>query len=134
MTSSEKVVLIDARNVLRSRWPNVPGDELVQRCADWARARGLRALVVFDGTAPGGLLGEHVQDASCGTVGTGRESADDWIARRALELARAQTPYWLVTSDRELRQRAGGNAERHIGGGSFLAHIGAARGPRASPP
>ena len=27
--------------------------------------------------------------------------------------------YWLVTSDRELRERAGGRAERVIGGGAF---------------
>jgi predicted RNA-binding protein with PIN domain len=124
------VVLIDGRNVQRSRWPNVPGDELVQRCATWAQAHGLHALVIFDGTAPGELLGEHARDASCGVVGTGRESADDWIARRARELAGSQTPYWLVTSDRELRARAGQNAERCIGGGSFLPQIGAAARPR----
>jgi hypothetical protein len=59
--------------------------------------------VVFDGAAPDG------------GIGTGRESADDWITRRAAELDR----YWLVTSDRELRERAGGRAERVIGGGSF---------------
>jgi predicted RNA-binding protein with PIN domain len=125
------IVLIDARNVLRSRWPNVPADELVERCTAWARAEGLHALVVFDGRAPGGLLGEHARDASCAIVGTGRESADDWITRRALELARSDAPYWLVTSDRELRDRAGRAAARHIGGGSFLAHLGATGSPRA---
>jgi hypothetical protein len=38
--------------------------------------------------------------------------------RRAGELADA---YWLVTSDRELRERAGGGAERVIGGGAFAS-------------
>ena len=47
----------------------------------------------------------------------GRESADDRIAREAAEL---DGPYWLVTSDRGLRERAGGRAERVIGGGTFL--------------
>jgi hypothetical protein len=44
------------------------------------------------------------------------ETADDRIAREA---AARDEPYWLVTSDRELRERAGGRAERVIGGGSF---------------
>ena len=72
----------------------------------WAEGEGVEALLVFDGGAP--------VDAS-DVVGTGAESADDWIAREAARYV----PYWLVTSDRELRERAGGAAERVIGGGSF---------------
>jgi hypothetical protein len=102
-------VLVDTRNVLCSRWPNVPEAELVERCRAWAEEQGLTALLVFDGPAPDGA------------IGTGEESADDWIARAAAEL---DAPYWLVTSDRELRERAGGNAERTIGGGSFLRELG----------
>jgi hypothetical protein len=102
-------VLVDARNVLRSRWPNVPEAELVERCRAWAEEQGVTALLVFDGPAPDGA------------IATGKESADDWIARAATEL---DAPYWLVTSDRELRERAGGNAERTIGGGSFLRELG----------
>jgi hypothetical protein len=103
------VVLVDARNVLRSRWPNVAEDELVERCRAWAEERGLEAILVFDGRAP------------AGGVGTAGESADDWIARRAREL---DGPYWLVTSDRELRERAGGRAEHTVGGGAFLRELG----------
>ena len=103
------VVLVDARNVLRSRWPNVPEAEFVECCRGWAEEQGVTALTVFDGPAPDGA------------IGTGKESADDWIARAAAEL---DEPYWLVTSDRELRERAGGNAERTIGGGSFLRELG----------
>jgi hypothetical protein len=102
-------VLVDARNVLRSRWPNVPEAELVERCRAWAEERGVQAVLVFDGQAPEGA------------IGTGGESADDWIARAAGEL---QKPYWLVTSDRELRERAGARAERTIGGGGFLRELG----------
>jgi hypothetical protein len=32
-------------------------------------------------------------------------------------------PYWLVTSDRGLRERAGGGADRVIGGGGFLHEL-----------
>jgi predicted RNA-binding protein with PIN domain len=56
-------------------------------------------------------------------VYTGNESADDWIARRAAELATGPQPYWLVTSDRELRARVGSRPERVIGGGSFAREI-----------
>ena len=48
------------------------------------------------------------------------ETADDTIAREAAEL---DGPYWLVTSDRGLRERAGERAERVIGGGSFLSEL-----------
>jgi hypothetical protein len=93
-------VIVDAENVRRSRWPNVSREELVDRTRAWAADRGLSSLVVFDGRAP--------------------EGADDWIAEHAHEHA----PYWLVTSDRELRQRAGGGAERVLGGGGFLKELG----------
>jgi hypothetical protein len=103
------VVFVDARNVLRSRWPNVPEAELVERCREWAEREGLTALLVFDGAAPDGA------------IGTEGESADDWIARAATEV---DQPYWLVTSDRGLRERAGKRAERTIGGGAFLGELG----------
>jgi predicted RNA-binding protein with PIN domain len=103
------IVLVDGRNVQRSRWPNVSSEELVEAVERWASEEGHEAIVVFDGRAPDGA------------IGTGAESADDWIARRAAELDEG---YWLVTSDRELRQRAGTRASRTTGGGGFLAELG----------
>jgi rRNA-processing protein FCF1 len=47
------------------------------------------------------------------------ETADDWLIREAGRFA----PYWLVTSDRELRELAGAGAERVIGGGSFAKEL-----------
>ena len=41
------------------------------------------------------------------------------IVRETAELDR----YWLVTSDRELRERAGERAERVIGGGAFIREL-----------
>jgi len=105
--------------VLRSQWPNIPEEELVERTAAWAEAEGVVAVVVFDGEAPGGLVGERAESEHCIVVGTGRESADDWIVRAAAGRAAGGTPYLLVTSDRELRERAGAHAERTIGGGTF---------------
>jgi len=95
-------VLVDAENVRRSRWPNLPARELVDRCERWAEREGVELEIVFEP--------EH---------GT----ADDVIARRAAELAGAGTPYWLVTSDRGLRARASRGAERTIGGGSFVREL-----------
>jgi hypothetical protein len=93
-------VLVDGENVRRSRWPNLPRDELEERSRLWAAKHGHEVLVVWE-----------ARD----------ESADDWIARHASE----HRPYWLVTSDRELRERAGTGAERVIGGGSFLQELAA---------
>ena len=121
------IVLVDARNVLRSRWPNLPEQELVDRCAAWAADGGHRAVVVFDGQAPPGFVGERDVDAACSVVGTGGESADEWLIRAAGDLAERGESYWLVTSDRALRAVAGAAAERTIGGGSFVRELGAER-------
>lgn len=104
-------VLLDAENVRRSRWPNIGREQLVELCAKWAGEHGHQVVVVFDGDAPDGAFG------------SGPESADAWIARRAAELTARGEPYWLVTSDRALRAEAGRHAERTIGGGSFAQDL-----------
>jgi hypothetical protein len=104
-------VLVDAENVRRSVWPNIGPAELVELCAAWARAEGVEVVAVFDGSAP------------AGAVGTGAESADDWIAREAARLRESGEVFWLVTSDRELRDRASAGAERVTGGGSFAREL-----------
>jgi hypothetical protein len=91
-------VVVDAENVRRSIWPNVSGERLVELVRRWAEERGHDYLVVFEG-----------DDVS----------ADDRIVREVADLDR----YWLVTSDRELRRRAGQGAERVIGGGSFIREL-----------
>src|SRR5205823_1686442 len=101
MSGDVPTVIVDAENVRRSVWPNVSRERLVELVRRWAEERGYDSLVVFEG-----------ED----------ESADDRIVREAARLER----YWLVTSDRELRRRAGGAAERVIGGGSFVRELTAA--------
>jgi hypothetical protein len=112
-------VLIDARNVLRSQWPNVPEHELVARCRTWAERHEHELVLVFDGTAPGGVIGLERLDERTTLVGSSSESADDWLAREAPR----HPGGWLVTSDRELRERAGRVAGRIVGGGSFLREL-----------
>ncbi len=107
-------VFIDAENVRRSKWPNLSPEQLVESSGRWAGLNRLRALIVFDGRAPSVEVEEH-----CEVVGTGRESADDWIARSVQN----EEDYWLITSDRELRKRAGGRAQRVIGGGAFVREL-----------
>src|SRR5438445_11047833 len=106
--ATRATVLVDAENVRRSRWPNLSREELVERVRAWAATNGRRAVVVFDGRPP-----EDAPDL------VGAPSADDWLAEHAAEYA----PYWLVTSDRELRPRAGAAAERIVGGGAFLQEL-----------
>jgi hypothetical protein len=110
-TREVALVVVDAENVRRSLWPNLSPERLVELARAWAEGEGHEVLVVFDGRAPG---------EAADLVSTGRESADDWIAREA---PRLPSPWWLVTSDRELRARAGGTAERIVGGGSFAREL-----------
>ena len=117
------IVLVDARNVMRSRWPNIHEDRFVELTRAWAEQEGARAVAVFDGPAPGGLLGVHELDGRTSIVGTGGESADDWIADHAGELARDGRRLWLVSSDRELRERVADQVDRVIGGGSFAGRL-----------
>jgi hypothetical protein len=101
------VVFVDGRNVQRSQWPNLSDEELLERCRDWAERHGHEVVLVFDGEAP------------AGAIGSGSESADDWLIREVPKHPGA----WLVTSDRALREAAGSNAERIVGGGAFLAEL-----------
>jgi predicted RNA-binding protein with PIN domain len=116
-------VFVDAQNVRRSVWPNIPEDRLAELACAWASASGRRAVVVFDGRAPGGLVGERELDDHCTLVGTGAETADDWLIRTAERYRAEGRPFWLVTSDRALRAAAAGGAERTIGGGSFAREL-----------
>jgi len=100
-------LVIDAENVRRSAWPNVSPDALVAGARRWAEQEGMDLLVVFDGPPP-----EEAPDL----VGSGRRSADDVIAE-------LEGPFWLVSSDRGLRDRVGDRAERIVGGGSFLRQL-----------
>jgi hypothetical protein len=91
-------VLVDAENVRRSLWPNMSGGELEERAHAWADERGHTVRVVWEGS----------------------ESGDDQIARLVGEI---DPPVWVVTSDRELRERVLDRAERIIGGGSFAREL-----------
>jgi predicted RNA-binding protein with PIN domain len=104
------LVVVDGENARRSAWPNVSRERLVELAREWAAAHGHEVVVVFDGRAP-----EEAEDV----VGSGAESADEWIVREAARVGEL----WLVTSDRELRRRVGESAERMIGGGAFLREI-----------
>jgi hypothetical protein len=93
------LVLVDAENVRRSLWPNMSGDELVERARAWGEREQHEVRVVFEG----------------------ERSADDEIA--AIAAAHEGGPLWVVTSDRELRGRVGAYAERIVGGGSFARSL-----------
>jgi predicted PilT family ATPase len=100
-------VFVDGRNVQRSQWPNLSEEELVERTRVWAERHGHEVVLIFDGEAPEGA------------IGSGSESADDWLIREVPKHRGA----WLVTSDRALRDAAATQAGRVIGGGGFLREL-----------
>jgi rRNA-processing protein FCF1 len=89
---------VDAENVRRSLWPNIPRNELTELVERWAERERVEPRVIWEGAEP----------------------ADDRIVREAADL---DGPYWLVTSDRGLRERAAAKADRVIGGGSFAREL-----------
>ena len=103
------LVVVDAENTRRSQWPNVSREELVHRAREWAECEGHELLVVFDGAPP-----EEAPDL------VGSDNADDAITELAASLP---SPWWLVTSDRALRERVGDRPARVIGGGTFIRTI-----------
>jgi hypothetical protein len=119
----EPTVFVDAYNVMRSRWPNLQEEPFVRLCRTWAEREHCRLLVVFDGDAPGDRIGESPVDERTSVVGTGSATADEWILHHAERRAAEGERLWLVTSDRDLRERAGAWVERTIGGGSFAGRL-----------
>jgi hypothetical protein len=113
------LVFVDANNVRRSQWPNLSDEELVERVRAWTDRHGHESVIVFDREAPGGIVGSQRLDERTTLVGSGLESADEWL----IGAVPAHPCAWLVTSDRALREAAGGSAGRVIGGGSFLREL-----------
>ena len=68
-------VLVDAENVRRSLWPNMPGDELVERSKAWGEQEGHDVQVVWEGRSPA-------------------------TTRSPVSLNELDPPVWVVTSDR----------------------------------
>lgn len=122
-SKQELTVLIDALNVARSQWPNIPSEKLVDLCWSWGAEQGHDVVIVFDGVAPVDVVGRRELGPGCTVVGSGRKSADTWIERETGRLRDLNQPYWLVTSDRVLRTVAGAHAERTIGGGTFAEEL-----------
>jgi predicted RNA-binding protein with PIN domain len=91
-------VLVDGENVRRSVWPNMSRAELEQRVAEWAHVQAHDGVVVWETS----------------------ETADDTIAR---DVRKLEPPLWVVTSDRELRERVEPYVERIMGGGSFAREL-----------
>jgi hypothetical protein len=117
------IALVDARNVVRSRWPNLEEARFLELTHRWAEREGIQALVVFDGRAPAFEADERIT-----VTGTGGESADDRIAAEAKRLAGEGHRLWLVSSDRGLRTRVEPYVERTIGGGTFAGLLEALAG------
>jgi predicted RNA-binding protein with PIN domain len=120
----EPLVLVDAWNVIRSRWPNVPEERFIELTRRWAEREGVRAVIVFDGRP----TEVHDLDERTSVTGTAGGSADDWIAEHARNQAQEDRRLWVVTSDRELRSRVEPYVERIVGGGAFAGELEALSG------
>src|SRR3712207_3439531 len=116
-------MLVDAFNVMRSGPPPWPGhQELVDAAADFARSEGAEAIVVFDGRTKA-----RVREADadvCAVEETPGSDADTRLAQSAATCRSEGVAFWLATSDRELRVRAGDGAKRILGGRTMSELLG----------
>ena len=103
------LVIVDAENVRRSQWPNLSheGSSDARESGPHVKATSYRS----SSTA----RRPRTRRTSCGS-----RDADDAIVELAAPI---DDPWWLVSSDRGLRERVGDGPERVIGGGSFLRSI-----------
>ncbi|MCW2928122.1 MAG: YacP-like domain [Thermoleophilia bacterium] len=136
------VLLVDGSNVANSpvwtRYVKRTTDDSAtaasaQADADRVRVRLLDALlgwtvefnhelyIVFDGAGPVGV-GDHPWGNGT-VVGSGDMDGDTVIERYAASLARASRPYWLVTSDADLREVAGARSERTLEADAFATEL-----------
>jgi predicted RNA-binding protein with PIN domain len=97
--------LIDGNNLLGS-WggPAVPGDgraEVLRRVCEFCRARGARAILVFDGAPFRAELGD--QDLGRVSLRFARQGGDaDSVIREIVDAARRPAEMVVVTSDKAL--------------------------------
>lgn len=116
------LVLVDARNVQRSVWPNPSDSTFVEALEAWAlgRAPDEDVVAVFDGDP------DAAPDGPVQLVAT--DYADDELVARAIAARAEGRTVRVATSDRELRMRLEA-AGAHIswGGGAMLGELGFAR-------
>ncbi|MCW2927332.1 MAG: hypothetical protein JWM86_1300 [Thermoleophilia bacterium] len=116
------LVLVDARNVQRSAWPNPSDSSFVEALEAWAleQAPDEDVVAVFDGEP------DAAPDGPVLLVAT--DYADDELVARAIAAHAEGRSVRVATSDRALRLRLEA-AGAHIswGGGAMLGELGFAR-------
>ncbi len=120
--------LVDGHNLMGQ----IPGltlanpedrQRLVQRLCSFARARGCRITIIFDGEPPKGWR----SDAALGDVRArhpGRGRSADEVILDAIHRSSAPADITLVTSDRSLAEKARHLGARGIPGTRFLRMMG----------
>ena len=126
-------IIIDGYNFI-GRQKGLRGDlegkraRLIEQLATYRRIKGLPVTVVFDGSG----RGEAEQTGGIEVVFSGYgESADEVIGRMAEELREGCT---VVSSDREVQQRARRNGAIALYAGEFESRLHAALHQEEAPP
>ncbi len=121
------VLLVDGNNLLhaaRDHDPEHPPGRarLCALIADWARRRQTRAIVVFDGVAPG--AGLEAQLAARGLdVRFSEAQTADAVLSDLIRGASAGKRMLVVSSDRELVRTARRHKARSVGSAEFVARL-----------
>ena len=118
-------VIIDGRDVLRTREPSPGERELVEAVARWANEHPRTPIVavVFDGAYGDGEPGMVEHDQRTVVVATGAEPGADVIVAEVEELRAESEPVIVVTGASDLRERVESLGAKVIEGASFLRTV-----------
>lgn len=135
----EPLLIVDGYNVLHA-WPELrrtgSGDleaarqRLADRLAEYEAARGVRAILVFDGgtrRGPAGPIGAYAVETLFSSKGL---SADHLIERRIVEIRDATDDYLpitVITSDRLIHSLAMRERAAVTGAAAFVHELAALR-------
>lgn len=121
------ILLVDGNNLLhaaREHDPEQPPGRarLCALIADWARRRQTRAIVVFDGAAPGAALESQLATDGVEVRFGEAQTADD-VLREMIRGASAGKRMLVVSSDRELVRTARRHKAQSQSSAEFFARL-----------
>jgi uncharacterized protein len=122
-------VLIDGNNLLHAVRAVEDPERLYGKLmlghalADWARRRGERIRIIYDGAAPSAALAQQYEHAKVEVIFSGAGISADAVLNQILETDSAARKLVVVSSDHEVIRAAKRRRARAVGSGEFWANL-----------
>jgi predicted RNA-binding protein with PIN domain len=121
-------VLVDGYNLLHAtREYEEAADwgrqQLCRLLIEWAQRKREEVVVVFDGVAPRGALGEQLHGKGIGVIYSGAGRSADALIAQMIEASSAPRRLLVVSSDRQVQRAARRRRCRHVGSPVFFTGV-----------